>query len=96
MNKTYYIKSYSKGQFTLPKEVRDALGLGNDFWLQLDLQGNQIRLQPVTGAKLLKEPEVTQSDYATLLKDLDTTWFDHEEYKKMKDDIKKRVDSYEY
>lgn len=33
--KVHYIESFSKGQITLPKVLRDLLGLGNDFWLKV-------------------------------------------------------------
>ena len=37
-----FVKSFSKGQITIPKEFRDAFGVGNDFWLKLSLEQGKI------------------------------------------------------
>lgn len=95
MNKSYFIKSYSKGQLTIPKEVRDSMGLGDDFWLELTMEGNKLTIKPLKDTNVVREPSTGADDYAKMLKNLDTSWFDEEQYKKLKDDLAKRKDLYE-
>lgn len=42
-----YIKSFSKGQITIPKEFRAALGVEDEFWLKLYIQDEKIILEPM-------------------------------------------------
>lgn len=46
MNTIKYIKSFSKGQITIPKEMREALGIGEDFWLKVYLAKGKIIAEP--------------------------------------------------
>jgi len=39
--KQKYIKSFSKGQITIPKEMRYGNGLGDVFWLKLYIQDGE-------------------------------------------------------
>lgn len=47
MNNVAYIKSFSKGQITIPKDIRDTLGMTHEFWLKLYLQDGKIIAEPV-------------------------------------------------
>lgn len=78
-----YIKSFSQGQITIPKEVRDEFGLGLEFWLRLRLMNKQIILEPV-------EKKVSRKDYAQTLLEIDGSWFDMKDYKKMRQEIRDR------
>lgn len=42
-----YIKSFSKGQITIPKDLRKALGMVDEFWLKLYLQDGKIIAEPM-------------------------------------------------
>lgn len=42
-----YIKSFSSGQVTIPKEFRESLGIGDDFWLKLSLNNGNLIAEPV-------------------------------------------------
>lgn len=42
-----YIKSFSKGQITIPKEVRDFFDLKHDFWLKVYVKENKIIAEPL-------------------------------------------------
>lgn len=51
MNTIRFVKSFSKGQITIPKEFRDAFGITGEFWLKLSLAGNKIIAEPVEHSK---------------------------------------------
>ena len=38
------------GRVVIPKDIRDRLSLGADAELEIDLEGNSIRLTPVRGS----------------------------------------------
>ena len=78
-----YIKSFSQGQITIPKEFRDKLNLGTDFWLKLKLVNQKIVAEPM-------EKKVNKKDYAETLLEVDGSWFDIDDYKKMRKEIRKR------
>jgi AbrB family looped-hinge helix DNA binding protein len=52
MNTVGYVKSFSKGQITIPKEVREVLGIGDEFWLKLSIENGKIVAEPVEREKL--------------------------------------------
>lgn len=46
--KTMYIKTFSKGQMTVPKAIRKQWGVTDEFWLKLTLEeDNSLRLEPM-------------------------------------------------
>lgn len=48
MNNTIkYIKSFSNGQVTIPKEIRESLGIGENFWLKLSVDEGRIIAEPM-------------------------------------------------
>lgn len=47
MNKIRFVKSFSKGQITIPKELRDALGIVTEFWLKLYIENGKIIAEPI-------------------------------------------------
>ncbi len=47
MDAARYIKSFSKGQITIPKEIREILGMADEFWLKLYLEDGKIIAEPV-------------------------------------------------
>jgi AbrB family looped-hinge helix DNA binding protein len=71
-----YIKSFSKGQITIPKKLRDKLGLKHEFWMKVELKQNQIVLEPTV-------KKTSRKQYVQKLKRLKTDWFDYDEYKKI-------------
>ncbi len=54
---TRYIKSFSKGQITIPKEIRESLGVGDEFWMKLSVDHDEIRLKPVNEEKKMSKEE---------------------------------------
>ncbi len=67
MNNARYIKSFSKGQITIPKEVRDLLGIQDEFWLKVWTEEGKIIAEPIEEAtdkaswrkKLLQMPQIS-------------------------------------
>lgn len=84
-----YIKSFSQGQITIPKDFRDELGLENEFWMKLKIINQQIVLEPV-------EKKTNKKDYADLLLEVDGGWFDINDYKKMRRETRKRRKMYDW
>jgi len=46
-----FIKSFSKGQITIPKEFRDAFGIENEFWLKIYVADRKIIAEPMEQKK---------------------------------------------
>lgn len=46
-NTTKYIKSFSNGQVTIPKDIRDNLGMGDNFWLKISVVEGRIIAEPL-------------------------------------------------
>ena len=87
--KQKYIKSFSKGQITVPKEFREKLGLGDDFWLKMYVENASIVAEPMV--------EIPVKDsYAERLADVKGDWFSEQEWKKNRKDLKKREEEYGY
>lgn len=47
MNTVRYIKSFSKGQITIPKEFREFFGIGDEFWLKLYINDGKLIAEPI-------------------------------------------------
>ena len=44
---TQLVRSLRSGQITIPAIFRDKLGIGIDTWLQITLNGSELRIKPV-------------------------------------------------
>jgi len=75
-----YIKSFSKGQITIPKEFRDALNLGDEFWLMLTTKNGGLLAEPVKN----NTAQVNKSTWRKTLLSLETYWFGPNEEKEIK------------
>jgi len=84
MQTTRFIKSFSKGQITIPKEFRDLFGIGDEFWLKLSIQDGKLVAEPV-------ENTGTKRDYAQQLLQIKGEWFSENEYLSMREAVKKRI-----
>lgn len=87
-NKIFYIKSYSKGQFTLPKEVREEFNLGDDFWLELTVDGNKMIVKKAEPMDRVREP--VTSDYVTKIQKINGSWSLQEDWEKIRQDFDSR------
>lgn len=79
-----FVKSFSNGQITIPKEFREKLGLSDDFWLKISEEGSKLVIEPVP-------TEHGTTNYAQKLLDLSGDWFDIKEYKTTRAEVEKRL-----
>lgn len=84
MDTTRFVKSFSKGQITIPKDFRDMFGLTYDFWLKLYIDNGKIIAEPV-------EKEKNQSDYLKKLLSIKGRWISKEEIKKNRTAVEKQL-----
>lgn len=47
MKNVRFIKSFSKGQITIPKEFREFFGIGDEFWLKIHIADGKLIAEPV-------------------------------------------------
>ncbi|KKQ73750.1 MAG: hypothetical protein US96_C0054G0012 [Candidatus Woesebacteria bacterium GW2011_GWB1_38_5b] len=86
-----YIKSFSKGQITIPKEIRDELGLGDSFWLKIFPKNGKIIAKPINKSNKKK---ISVDEWREKLLTMDTSWFtekDVEQIRKNREQIEKRI-----
>lgn len=83
---TKFVKSFSKGQITVPKDIREELGLGDDFWLKLSVEGTKLVAEPVE-----TQPTLSPAEYAKKLRTITGDWFSLEEYENMREEVRKRL-----
>lgn len=79
-----YVKSFSHGHITIPKNFRDRLGIGKDFWLKLTLDGTRIVAEPTQSIK-------DRAAYAKKLLKLKTDWFNFDEWRKMRKEANESI-----
>ena len=84
MNTVRFVKSFSKGQITIPKDLRNALGVVDEFWLKLSIQNGKIIGEPV-------EKEKDKADYAKRLLNIKGKWFDPQDVKKNRLQVEKQI-----
>ena len=85
MQSVKYIKSFSRGQITIPKEVRDTLGIGEDFWLKLFVDKGKIIAEPVD------ERKMNHDEFLHTLLNMKETWDMREEIKQNRKQIEDRL-----
>lgn len=87
MNTVRFVKSFSKGQITIPKEIRDTLGIVNEFWLKLQVQNGKIIAEPV-------EKTSTNEEYRKNLLSIKGKWFTQKQHNKIVKEIEDRITKY--
>lgn len=91
-----FIKPFSKGQITLPKDYREYLGIDENSWLRIALENSQILIEPVekeTESRTIR-PSVDRKTYLKNLLKVKGAWFGKKEVKEMKKiraEIEKRL-----
>ncbi len=79
---TKYVKSFSKGQITVPKDIREELGLGDDFWLKLSVAGGKLIAEPAEA-----QPKLSPQEYAKTLRTIKGGWFSREDHEKFREEF---------
>lgn len=83
MNTVVFVKSFSKGQITIPKQLREALGMTHDFWLKLFVQNGKIIAEPVAKTE-------TNQAYRKGLLNIKGEWFSEKEYRESRKQLGER------
>jgi len=89
-----FIKPFSKGQITLPKDYRDFLGIDENSWLKISLWNKkQMILQPIKEIEesMVIKPKVDLKTYREKLLKIKGKWFDVSDFKKIRKEIEKRL-----
>lgn len=81
-----FVKSFSKGQITIPKQIRKAVGIKDDFWLKLSVFQGKIIAEPISDEKNLEE-------YSQKLLSIKGNWFSEKELKENREEIEKKLKS---
>lgn len=84
MDTVRFVKSFSRGQITIPKQIRKAVGLKDDFWLKVTVEQGKIIAVPV-------ESEQRQKGYVQRLLTIKGGWFSQEEYRATRAQVEKRL-----
>lgn len=85
---TMYIKTFSKGQMTLPKTIRQQWGVGDEFWLKLTLGKNDtLTLEPMGQPR---DVEATLQRLQALPKP-NPDWFDLTEQSTIRQETEKKL-----
>lgn len=79
-----YVKSFSKGQITIPKEFRNLLGAQDEFWLRLYIDEGKIIAEPV-------ERKKDQSLYKKRLLKIKGNWFNSAEIVQNRQQIERQL-----
>ena len=88
MQAVRYVKSFSRGQITIPKEIREELGVPEEFWMKMSVDNGKIVVEPV-------QKTLSKEEYLKKLMSLDTSWFteeDFEDYKKVRQEMDDHVE----
>lgn len=84
MNTFRFVKSFSKGQITIPKQFRDAFGIKHEFWLKLYIESGKLIVEPV-------ESKRNQSDYLKKLLSIKGGWISEDEINKNRSAVEKQL-----
>ena len=86
MNGQVFVKSFSRGQITIPKVFRDKLGVENDFWLKMAIDGNRLIAEPVSD-------EPRPKNLADKLLSVKGDWFNLSDWKKTRVEVSRRLNA---
>lgn len=84
MNTVRFVKSFSNGQITIPKEFRDTFGIAKEFWLKLSLENGRIIAEPVEKVR-------SKTTYTQKLLTIKGDWFSAKEMKKNREGIERQL-----
>ena len=89
MNTVTFIKSFNKGQITVPKKMRQALDLSDEFWLKLSLDADQkkIIVEP------MYEEKISGEEYLKKIQKIKGGWFNLQDAALIRKEIAKRPTS---
>jgi bifunctional DNA-binding transcriptional regulator/antitoxin component of YhaV-PrlF toxin-antitoxin module len=88
-NQVFYGQTFSKGQLTIPKKIRDFYSLGDNFSYKITHQDRKIIVEPQQQTNLA----MTNDSFVKFVSSMDTSWYDDSDYKdylKSKKQLKNR------
>lgn len=87
-----FIRPFSKGQITLPKDYREHLRIDENSWLRISLLDDQILIQPIKNQLSRRiKAKLNLRDYKKVLLKIKGNWVNKAEYKKTREEIEKRL-----
>jgi|AACY02.16.fsa_nt_gi hypothetical protein len=81
-----YIKTFGKGQVTIPKKLRDACGVDNKTWLRVFANGRQIVMEPVNHVS-----DAQKNERLKELLSMDGSWVDEDDYRKIREEMEDKI-----
>jgi len=81
-DQTAFIKSFNKGQITIPKSIREYFRLDEEFWLKITKTEKTIVLEPII--------DQMSANLQTSLAKINESW-DVSDYSKNRDLVAKRL-----
>lgn len=84
MDTVRFIKSFSRGQITIPKDIREAFGIGHQFWLKLYIREGKLIAEPVESNK-------NNIDYLKKLKKIKGEWFSNQEFISTRQQVEQKL-----
>ncbi len=98
MQNIHYTQPFSTGQITIPKFMRQHLGINNNTWIKIELHDNDLILTPQEKHSL--ESEKNKKKYIDSILSLQGGWFSQEEYENLRNKtqkkMKERYEQYSY
>ncbi len=102
MHAVKFIKSFSRGQITIPKDIREKLGVSEEFWMKVFIDDGRLVVEPVhnksadpkKSGHLYGKKKLTKDEYLKILLSINTDWFskkDDEDYKKIRQELEEHV-----
>lgn len=84
MTTPQYIKSFSKGQITIPKTIREHLGIQDEFWLKIYTHERKIIAEPM-------EEKKDTGTYGKKLLNIKGDWYAGEETEENRHQVEQQL-----
>lgn len=84
MQAVKFIKSFSRGQITIPKDIRATLGVPEEFWMKIFVDAGRLVVEPVQTKKL-------KGNYLKSLLTMKTDWYSESDAKEVRNEIEEHV-----
>lgn len=75
-----YVKTFSKGQLTIPKKVRSHLNMPDESWVRISVQNNGLLIEPVNSV-------FNREEYLKRITTMKGGWYSWEEHEKFRKNL---------
>lgn len=88
-----FIKPFSRGQITLPKDYREYFDIDENSWLKVSVGDGQILIKPVKKLDEPKriKPKINRETYLKKLLKIRGAWFNEREISEVRTEIEERL-----